>query len=102
MTTGPILAATGINGRMSSSIYWKARRCFSRTPGKRGFRRACMRASKRAGPHLEDRGKDDETVILDVEDRGSAEEVISPNDDFKAAVGPNGGWHFTRADGSFL
>ena len=40
-----------------------------------------------SGSPLEDRGKDDEAVILDVEDRGSAEEAISPNDDFKSGHG---------------
>lgn len=51
--------------------------------------------------HLENRGPGD-VVILEIGDRGAGEEVFLPNDDLRAVMGPNGGWRYTRKDGSPL
>ena len=51
--------------------------------------------------HLENRGTGD-ALILEVGDRGTGEEVLFPNDDVRATMEPNGGWRFTRKDGSPL
>ena len=49
--------------------------------------------------HLENRGTDD-AVILEVGDRGAGEVVSFPNDDIRGVMRPEGGWHFTRMDGT--
>jgi uncharacterized cupin superfamily protein len=51
--------------------------------------------------HLENRGTGD-VVILEVGDRGAGEEVFLPDDDLRAVMGPDGGWRYTRKDGSPL
>lgn len=63
-----------------------------------------MCAGFRAGGsphHLENRGNLD-ALILEVGDRGGGEEVLFPNDDVRAVMGPEGHWRFTRIDGSSL
>jgi uncharacterized cupin superfamily protein len=51
--------------------------------------------------HLENRGPGD-AVILEVGDRGAGEKVFLPDDDLRAVMGPEGGWRYTRKDGSPL
>jgi uncharacterized cupin superfamily protein len=51
--------------------------------------------------HLENRGPGD-AVIPEVGDRGAGEEVFLPDDDLRAVMGPEGGWRYTRKDGSPL
>ena len=51
--------------------------------------------------HLENRC-DHDAVILEVGDRGADEEVLFPNDDVRAVMGPKGRWSFARMDGSPL
>ena len=51
--------------------------------------------------HLENRN-DRDTLILEVGDRGGDEEVLFPDDDVRAAMGPKGRWSFARMDGSPL
>ena len=49
--------------------------------------------------HLENRETND-AVILEVGDRAAGETVSFPNDDIRGVMRPEGGWHFTRMDGS--
>ncbi len=51
--------------------------------------------------HLENRGSAD-VVILEVGDRTPGDEGYYPDDDLKAAVGPDGKYVYTRKDGSPL
>jgi uncharacterized cupin superfamily protein len=51
--------------------------------------------------HLENRGSVD-VVILEVGDRTPGDEGFYPDDDLKAAIGPDGKYAYTRKDGSPL
>ena len=51
--------------------------------------------------HLENRN-DHDALILEVGDRGGDEEVLFPDDDVRAVMGPKGRWSFARMDGSPL
>ena len=51
--------------------------------------------------HLENRSAAD-VVILEIGDRTPGDEGSYPNDDLKAAMGPDGRWQYTRKDGSPL
>jgi uncharacterized cupin superfamily protein len=49
--------------------------------------------------HLENR-TDRDCVFLEIGDRTAGDEGSYPNDDIKAVMAPNGGWAFTRKDGT--
>jgi uncharacterized cupin superfamily protein len=49
--------------------------------------------------HLVNRTGED-VVYLEVGDRTPGDECTYPNDDVRAALDPNGGWRFTRKDGT--
>jgi uncharacterized cupin superfamily protein len=51
--------------------------------------------------HLENR-TDADVVVLEIGDRTPGDEGSYPNDDLKAAMGPDGRWQYTRKDGSSL
>ncbi len=51
--------------------------------------------------HLEDRSSAD-VVILEIGDRTPDDEGSYPDEHLKAAMGPDGRWHYTRKDGSPL
>jgi uncharacterized cupin superfamily protein len=51
--------------------------------------------------HLENRS-DRDALILEVGDRCGDEEVLCPNDDVRAVMGPDGRWSYTRIDDSPL
>ncbi len=51
--------------------------------------------------HLENRSGSD-VVILEIGDRTPGDEGFYPDDDLKAAIGPDGKYQYTRKDGSPL
>ncbi|HET7882531.1 MAG TPA: cupin domain-containing protein [Acetobacteraceae bacterium] len=51
--------------------------------------------------HLENR-TDADVVVLEIGDRTPGDEGTYPNDDLKAAMGPDGRFRYTRKDGSPL
>ena len=51
--------------------------------------------------HLENRSGGD-VVILEIGDRTPGDEGFSPDDDLRAAIGPDGKYQYTRKDGSPL
>jgi uncharacterized cupin superfamily protein len=54
-----------------------------------------------AAHHLENRSGAD-VVILEIGDRTPGDEGVYPDDDLKAAMGPDGQYFYTRKDGSPL
>ena len=49
--------------------------------------------------HLVNESSDD-VVYLEIGDRTPADEVVYPDDDIQAAIGPDGKYHATRKDGT--
>jgi uncharacterized cupin superfamily protein len=60
---------------------------------------AGFRAGDPDGHHLINR-EDADVVFLEVGDRSAGDEGRYPDDDIKAALGPDGKWNFTRKDGT--
>ena len=55
--------------------------------------------ARREGHHLVNRSAQD-VVYLEVGDRSTGDAVVYPEDDLKAALGPEGRWRFARKDGT--
>jgi uncharacterized cupin superfamily protein len=58
-------------------------------------------AAAGAAHHLVNRS-DHDVVYLEIGDRTKGDEATYPIDDIQARMGPDGGWQFTRKDGSFF
>lgn len=55
--------------------------------------------SPKAAHYLVNRSTQD-VVYLEVGDRGAGDQGTYPDDDLKAVLGADGGWRFTRKDGT--